>query len=241
MKFDAVFFDSGGTLYGYGESADPTSSEVAEGRFGRLSAALAAYGHDLEPHSIEERLVPCEEVCKEALGHSYNFFRLIKQFCQDMSFDFGPEVAACLTDAYAGPRFASWLYPGVTDTVRELSGKGFYLGIIANTYWPGFCMDRAFDGVGLLPYFKTRIYSGDLGIAKPDPEIFHLAEEISGLKGKSILYVGDTLDADIQGASTVGWKTAFHTRRGYSRDGMADFDYSESGELLRYVLQHRDV
>ncbi len=237
MKFDAVFFDSGGTLYGYGKGVDPTSSEVVDGRFRRLSAALESYGYSLEPQLLEERLVPCEEACKEALGPGYNFFRMMKQFCQEMSLDVGPEIAACLTDAYAGPRFGSWLYPGIFDTVSTLSLQGFYLGVIANTHWPGFCMDRAFDGVGLLPFFKTRIYSGDIGIAKPDPEIFHLAEEIAGLKGKSILYVGDTLDADIQGASGVGWGTAFHTRRGYSSEGKADLDYSDSGQLLEFVIR----
>ena len=237
MKFDAVFFDSGGTLYGYGKGADPTSADVADGRFARLSAAFSAYGHHLEPDLIKTHLIPCEASCIEAFGHGYNFFRMTKVLCEELIPGMKPEIVACLTDAYAGPRYASWLYPGISDTVRALSESGLYIGLIANTYWPGFCMDRALDGVGLLPCFKTRIYSGDLGIAKPDPRIFNLAVDIAGLAGKSILYVGDTLEPDVEGASAVGWKTAFHMRRGFSSDGKADLDYNDAGELMNFVLE----
>lgn len=238
LKFDAVFFDSGGTLYGYARGTDPTSAEVADGRFSRLAAAFSAYGHHLDPDLIKTHLIPCEESCIKAFGHGCNFFRMMKVFCEELTPGIKPEIVACLTDAYAGPRYASWLYPGISDTVKALSESGLYIGLIANTYWPGFCMDRALDGVGLLRYFKTRIYSGDVGIAKPDPLIFSLAEDIAGLQGKSILYVGDTLEPDVQGASEVGWKTAFHMRRGFSSDGKADLDYNDAGELLKFCLKN---
>ena len=97
-------------------------------------------------------------------------------------------------------------------------------------------MDRAFAGVELLPYFKTRVYSGDLGVAKPDARIFHLAEAISGLKGKRILFVGNNLKADIQGASGVGWTTAFRKNGGRSGEGLADFEFEETTELPGIVL-----
>ena len=236
MRFDAVFFDSGGTLYGAGGGGDPTPGEVAAGRFHRVAAALHGFGVEVGDDQVEEGLASVEEVCRQNLGAGYNFHRLMTAFCEALEIDLGPEAAACLADAYAGPRYASWLFPGTREVVRRLSEHGAYLGIIANTAWPGFCMDRAFAGVGLLPYFQTRIYSGDLGIAKPDARIFRRAEAVAGLKGRRILYVGNDLNADIRGASGVGWSTAFRKKAGRSGEGLANFEFEETPELLGFVI-----
>jgi FMN phosphatase YigB (HAD superfamily) len=236
MRFDAVFFDSGGTLYGRGGDGDPTPAQVEAGRVRRVEAALNGFDVEVAYDLLERRLRVCEEECKERLGAAYNFYRLMTVLCEDLELDLGPEEAACLADAYAGPRYASWLFPGTLDVIRRFSERGIYLGVIANTVWPGFCMDRAFAGVGLLPYFKTRVYSGDLGVAKPDARIFHLTEAISGLKGKRILFVGNNLKADIQGASGVGWATAFRKNGGRSGEGLADFEFEETTELPGIVL-----
>ena len=234
MKYDAVFFDSGGTLYGAEGGSDPTPSEVAAGRFKRIEAALRGQGVPLDSEELVARLTECETECKERPGEAYTFFKLMSAFGEPLGL--GNEAAACLADAYAGPRYASWLFPGTRTTVQKLCESGLYLGIVANTAWPGFCMDRAFAGVGLLPYFATRIYSGDLGIAKPDPKIFRRAEEISGKQGQRILYVGNDLNADIRGASGVGWATAFRTPRVGSSEGAADFEFQETSELLEFIL-----
>ena len=99
-------------------------------------------------------------------------------------------------------------------------------------------MDRAFNGVGLLKYFRTRVYSGDLGLKKPDPAIFRYAEVCSGLqgKGRGILYVGNDLEADVKGASGAGWSTAYRRSVGVGSDGLADFDFSETPKILEFIL-----
>lgn len=126
--------------------------------------------------------------------------------------------------------------PGTQQALRTLAEAGYRLGIIANTAWPGFCMDRAFAGVGLLPFLSIRIYSGDIGIAKPDPAIFHLAQRAGGLEGKRILYVGNDVEADIQGAAAVGWSTAFRRAGHATTDGLADVEFDDISELVRFCL-----
>lgn len=235
MRYDAVFFDSGGTLYGPGGESDPSPSEVWAGRYERVTAALAGCGVRADIDEVTKRLAGLETTCPKTRGDAYTYYLLLIEFCEPLGL--GTEVAACLADAYAGPRYASWLFEGTVDTIETLSRSGLRLGVIANTPWPGFCMDRAFSGVGLLPFFGTRVYSGDIGISKPDSRIFRLAESAMHCEGARVLYVGNDLEKDVAGASGVGWSTAFRIPPGGAPSGASDFEFRETPELIGHILE----
>ena len=236
MKFDAIFFDSGGTLYGPCAGSDPSPEQVAAGRAARVHALLGAMGAHCDRGRVSEALVQQAVKCRHRLGAAYNFHQLLIAVIGELGLRLGAEAAACLADAYAGPRYASWLFPGTVEALRDLSEKGFKLGIIANTAWPGFCMDRAFAGVGLLPYLRCRVYSGDVGMAKPDPAIFHVAERLAGVAGKRMLYVGNDREADIKGAADVGWSTAFRRSGQSTSGGLADIEFEDISEFVRFCM-----
>jgi putative hydrolase of the HAD superfamily len=59
-------------------------------------------------------------------------------------------------------------------------------------------------GPGPLPELATVVDSGTIGIAKPDPAIFEPAVEALGVPAERILYVGDTVHADVRGATAAG-------------------------------------
>jgi FMN phosphatase YigB (HAD superfamily) len=235
-RFDTVFFDSGGTLYGVFDGGDcPAPGEVSAGRCARVAAALATYVAQA-PDGLEAAIEACEAELPLKLGAGYNFHRLMIGVLERLGLTLGDEIAACLADAYAGPRYAGWLFPGTAAMLESLEAAGLYLGIIANTAWPGFCMDRAFAGVGLLHFFKTRIYSGDEGVEKPDPEFFRIAERISGQAGQRILYVGDNIEKDIKGAKNINWSTALRRSSQQTSNGLADFEFDRCEELVEFVL-----
>jgi len=236
MKFDGIFFDSGGTLYGPGTAAAVTPEQAAAGRTRRVHALLGAMGTAPDFGLLEETVLWQERVCREKLRRAYTYLRLMEAVIAELRLPLGREAAACLADAYAGPRYASWLFPGTVEALRTLAASGCRLGVIANTAWPGFSMDRAFAGVGLLPYLDIRLYSGDIGLEKPDPAIFRLAERIGGLAGKRLLYVGNHLEADIKGAAAAGWATAFRRGDPPTTGGLADLEFDHISELVRYCL-----
>ena len=66
---------------------------------------------------------------------------------------------------------------------------------------------------GLLDRFAGVVISMDTGARKPRPEIFRAALESLGAKPEETLHVGDSLDADVAGASALGMPTAWLTRR----------------------------
>lgn len=238
MRFDAVFFDSGGTLYKNSPPpADPHTDrgEVEARRSRRLAHALQGLGYSVEPEAFETALKKVEQSAK-GRPLNYTFADTMLELLKSLGLRPLREDAALLADAYAGPRYAVWLYPGTLDTLRMLSQAGVHVGLIANTAWPSWSMDRAFHGVGLLKYLATRVYSGDEGIVKPDPVIFKLAAARSGIAGKRFLYVGDSVDNDVKGARGVNWASALKRTAVKSSGGLADFEFDETPELISFVL-----
>ena len=68
------------------------------------------------------------------------------------------------------------------------------------------------------------VISEDVGIRKPRREIFEAALEAVGAAPAETLHVGDNLEADVQGASELGLRTAWITRRIPDPDqALADF------------------
>ncbi|NLL84799.1 MAG: HAD family hydrolase [Lentisphaerae bacterium] len=236
MKYDFIYFDSGGTLYGAWHSAPITMTMVRNNRIQRVQSALAGFGVEVCRERLNETLTKLEQSTPQKYGAGYNFFRLIQELLQELQLDLGIEEAACIADAYAGPRYASWLFDGTVAALSKLNTAGYRMGIIANTWWPGFTMDRAFNGVGLIPYLGIRVYSGDIAIEKPDPAIFHYAERLCGLSGKRILYVGNDINCDVRGANNVGWSTAFRRGNPPTTNGEADFEFDHIDELVAHCL-----
>jgi HAD superfamily hydrolase (TIGR01549 family) len=62
---------------------------------------------------------------------------------------------------------------------------------------------RVLRETGLAGYFKTIVISGDVGIKKPNPGIFKIALEQTGLNSDEVVYVGDTQE-DVYGATAAG-------------------------------------
>ena len=69
------------------------------------------------------------------------------------------------------------------------------------------------DRAGLLVHFDPVVVSDALGLRKPRAEIFNAVLEGLGLSPAEVLHVGDSLDADVAGASALGLRTAWLTRR----------------------------
>ena len=66
---------------------------------------------------------------------------------------------------------------------------------------PGEALDRHLRQLGLLRHFPIRIYSCNVRYRKPHPEIFRLALRQVQAPAEEVVFVGDSLLADIRGAA----------------------------------------
>ena len=113
-------------------------------------------------------------------------------------------AAAAVDDAIV--RYPPPLLPGAADLVRALAER-FPLAIISDTgFTSGAAQDRILAGDGLLDHFAARVYSCDLGHAKPRPEPFRAALGALGVAPGEALHVGDIERTDVKGALGVGMR-----------------------------------
>ena len=59
---------------------------------------------------------------------------------------------------------------------------------------------------GIIDFFKYIFTSSELGISKPDPEIFHRTVLQSNLEMKDCYYIGDRLETDAISSIAAGCK-----------------------------------
>ena len=97
--------------------------------------------------------------------------------------------------------FKTTLYPCVEEVLSELS-KRYKLAMLSNTMsdTPRIVLQQT----RLIRHFDVAVYSRDLGIRKPNPRIFQFVLEKLGVEPGEAVHVGDSVDADMEGASRAG-------------------------------------
>lgn len=96
----------------------------------------------------------------------------------------------------------NWTVP--LPNAREiLSGlrKNYRLAVISNSDGS---IGKLFERLGLADLFETITDSGNVGVQKPHPEIFHAALRSLGVSAEESLYIGDVYSIDYLGATNAG-------------------------------------
>lgn len=91
--------------------------------------------------------------------------------------------------------------PEALELLRALKQTKI-LALISNFDHPPHA-HRVLRKFGLDVFFHTIVVSGDVGVKKPNPEIFQIALNKTGLSANEVIYVGDTQE-DVEGATAAG-------------------------------------
>lgn len=201
MAIKAVFFDAAGTLI------RPTKP------VGESYAVLAKkYSKDVPTAEIRERFHSCfssapplafpEVSSEELLGLERAWWKdLVRRVFEP----WGPfarfdEYFSELFRYFSSPD--SWsLYPETMETLSLLKERRIVLAVISNF---DSRLLGILNGLGIDSWFDSILLSSRVGHAKPDPEIFHAALRLHGLKPEEALHVGDSREKDAAGANHAG-------------------------------------
>lgn len=110
-------------------------------------------------------------------------------------------------------------FPDVVPALERLS-RSYRLGVITNGLPLG--QRRKLERLGIARYFETLVASAEVGVGKPDREIFCRALSRMRVAAGDALMVGDSLEGDVLGAQRAGMKAVWLRRGDYSGAGCAN-------------------
>jgi epoxide hydrolase-like predicted phosphatase len=124
---------------------------------------------------------------------------------EEFAASFGPRLGLDDTDGLIGRMFAG-LGPeeAMIEAVRELRGEGVRTGLISNSWGTGI-----YEPQLLSDLFDAVVISGDVGLHKPQPEIYGLGAERLGVPPADCVFVDD-LRENVAGAEAVGMTAILH-------------------------------
>jgi putative hydrolase of the HAD superfamily len=130
-------------------------------------------------------------------------------------------------------RQAAQLYDDTRSALHELRQRGFRLGLISNCSCQAGAVIRHFDFAALV---DTLVLSFEVGLAKPDPAIYHQACAELRLAPEDCAFVADGAGGELEAASALGLLTVKIRRPGQRAPENHDVRASIRVESLAQLL-----
>lgn len=207
-----IFFDVGGTLLTAHPSIGAVYAEVA-----------SAYGIQADPEAVENA---ARGVFRERRSAEIRAGGIPHTTSLDLSRDWWRGVVrASFGPAADSPRFEAFYldvfeefakasryrpFPEAEEVIGELRSAGRRIGIISN--WD-LRLRSVLEGLGWDKLFDPILISGEQGVEKPDPRIFHRARELAGAGPEDrMLLIGDSEPDDRDGGERAGFEVSLVRR-----------------------------
>ena len=212
-----IFFDLGYTLIDEGPSQ--------RARLAQASALLARRGVEVSA----DELWRLNEGASSAFAR-FPFLSVLARL--GLPDDAVQEIRATARYDHAHER----LYPGVPSLLARLANS-FRLGVIANQ---SLGTEARLREHGILQHFSVVAASAELGLAKPDPAIFHWALERAGCAPEQAVMVGDRLDNDVGPAKRLGLQTV-RVLQGFARGQQARSPEETADRTIESIVDLPEV
>jgi HAD superfamily hydrolase (TIGR01509 family) len=165
-------------------------------------AALAAVGSDEDPGAFTARYRP---VVLEQATPDDAYAELLRSLLGPLSDE---QVDAWIDAEHEAWRPAHQVLGSAQALLDSLRTRGMKTGIVVNAWpEPSRILRADAEAYGLAPLLDVQVYSDEVGARKPAPEIFLRALAELGVDPLDAMFVGDRLEADVQGAAGVGMTT----------------------------------
>jgi putative hydrolase of the HAD superfamily len=126
-----------------------------------------------------------------------------KAFFADLGALLDDEAVAVLEDRRLAQMCSGWrLFDDAVPCLDWLRAAGLKVAAVTNA--SGSHQRGKLADLGLAGFFDAVVIAGELGVAKPDPVIFHTACLELGVAPYQAVHVGDRLDLDAIGARDAG-------------------------------------
>ncbi|MCU0495563.1 MAG: HAD family hydrolase, partial [Chloroflexaceae bacterium] len=237
----AIIFDMGNTLLRY---APPTWSwqQCEETSIDALYWELVGLGYcqRVDRHAFFTEMFRRMQLGWQAAVAGEANLRLTDWIAGGLKhFRVPPTVAPLeeLAAIYAAPlRAQVTAMPGAAETLAELRSRGYRLGLISNTSWPGEFHRADLAAFGLIEQLEHLTFSGEQAVWKPNPAIFQRTDEALGATPGESVFIGDSPTEDVLGAQAAGLRAIWmHTHEFPLADVQPDGQIAHLAELPELV------
>ena len=218
-KYKHIFFDLDRTLWDFDAAAEVAFERIYEQfRLKELGIPSAHEFHEVY-HPLNERLwelYRADKITKDFLNRTRFVLPLEHYGIHDTA------LADHLSEDYVywSPRIVR-LVSGTMELLDYLKPK-FHLHLITNGFQE--VQDTKLSLSGMKPYFETLTVSEEVGVKKPNPEIFHYALRKAKATAEESLMIGDEMAVDIDGARAAGINQVFFNPSKKEEAGERTFD-----------------
>ena len=230
LKYKHIFFDLDRTLWDFDAAAEVAFERIYD-KYDLKSLGIPS-AHEFHEvyHPLNERLWELyreDKITKADLNRT-RFLKPLEHYGIHEI-----ELADHLSEDYVywSPRIVR-LVPGTMELLDYLKPK-YHLHLITNGFQE--VQHTKLSGSGLEPYFETLTVSEEVGVKKPNPEIFFYALRKAQATAEESLVIGDEMAVDIDGARAAGIDQAFFNPKGIEVEGKRTFEVKRLVELIKIL------
>lgn len=230
LKYRHLFFDLDRTLWDFDAAAEVAFERIYE-KYNLKSLGIPS-AHEFHEvyHPLNERLWELyreEKITKDELNRTRFVLPLEHYGIHDTA------LADHLSEDYVfwSPRIVR-LIPGTMELLDYLKPK-YHLHLITNGFQE--VQDTKLSLSGMKPYFETLTVSEEVGVKKPNPEIFRYALRKAHATAEESLVIGDEMAVDIDGARAAGIDQIFFNPGGKEVKGERTFEVHDLREIIRIL------
>lgn len=228
--YQHIFFDLDRTLWDFDAAAEVAFERIYE-KYNLKSLGIpnAHEFHEVY-HPLNEQLwvlYRADKITKEELNRTRFEQPLAHYGIHDIN------LADHLSEDYVywSPRIVR-LVSGTMELLEYLKPK-YHLHLITNGFQE--VQHTKLNGSGMEPYFETLTVSEEVGVKKPNPEIFRYALNKAHATAEQSLMIGDEMAVDIDGAREAGMDTVLFNPKGETIEGERTYEVSHLLEIKKIL------
>lgn len=191
-----IFFDLDHTLWDFEKNSDLTFQKIFSEQ--NLEIDISYFLDIYKPlNRVFWKLYREEKISKSELR-----YQRLKTVFDRLEYSISDETINTIAIDYIDylPRF-NHLFEGAIDILDYLKPK-YQLHIITNGFEE--IQTKKMETSNILHYFNEVITSESVGVKKPHPKVFHYALQVASATKENSIMIGDSIEADIQGALNIG-------------------------------------
>jgi putative hydrolase of the HAD superfamily len=148
----------------------------------------------------------------------YKGFTPPRDFAKIITLAFGVTSESILEEAGEAYEQSTYTYtprviPGARELLEYAKSIGLRVVVATNTSFSATGVLKMLRNAGLGDYVDYVASSADLGVEKPNPEIFRAALRAVGVKPSEAIHIGDSCGRDVFGSLLAGLKPVLYAEK----------------------------